>query len=222
MTAPPPESAAFWSFFNDVAAPRLAHREDTFRQTFQYLDRFPAPITIVETGCVRTRDNWEGDGQSTVLFDRYVSARGAGSHCFSVDISPTNVALCRAIVGENVSVTASDSVTFLNVLTRQFVAQQVKVNLFYLDSFDLDHIYWFPSAAHHLKELVAAWRAIDKETLVMVDDCPQSAQIYRVKDTTHSALPPFVGGKGRLVAEFAHEVGVQPLFSNYQAGWIGF
>ena len=84
-------------------------------------------------------------------------------------------------------------------------------------------MYWFPSASHHLKELIAAWRSIDKETLVVIDDCPLTAQLIQNKEGSFNTLgEPAVGGKGRLVAEFAHQVGAQPMFRNYEAGWVGF
>jgi hypothetical protein len=169
------------------------------------------------------KDNWSGDGQSTILFDKYVTARGHGSKVYSVDINPDSVTLCRALVSDNVQVTAADSVAYLNTLTRQLLDQQRRVSLFYLDSFDLDLTYWFPSACHHLKELVSAWRSIDKQTLVVVDDCPLAANLVRNKDgALVSAHQPTVGGKGRLVAEFAQQIGLQPVFASYQAGWTGF
>jgi hypothetical protein len=217
------EADTFWQFFENVAAPQLIHREDTFRKIFKYLDRYATPITIVETGCVRLAGNWGGDGQSTILFDKYVTSRGQNSKVHSVDINSESVQLCRTLVGSNVSVTVSDSVSYLNTLTKQFVEQGVKLNLLYLDSFDLDPTYWFPAASHHLKELVAARRSIDKETLVVVDDCPLTAQVIHNKEGSLSSLgEPIVGGKGRLVAEFAREVGAEAMFKNYQAGWVGF
>jgi hypothetical protein len=125
----------FWQFFEDFTAPRLAHRQDTFRSIFKYLDRFSTPITIVETGYVRLAGNWAGDGQYTILFDKYVTSRGSHSKVYSVDINRDYVELCKTLVSDNVIVTASDSVSYLNTLTKQFVEQLVKANLFYLDSF---------------------------------------------------------------------------------------
>ena len=219
---PSPDANEFWRFFNEVAAPQLAHREDTFRKIFQYLDTCPAPITIVETGCVRLAGNWSGDGQSTILFDKYVTARGSNSKVHSVDINAAHVDACRELVGPNVIVTVADSVAYLNVLTRQLKDHAVKINLLYLDSFDLDEVYWFASASHHLKELLSAWRSVDKETLVVVDDCPLNVKLVRPNANQYTVYgEPSVGGKGRLIAEFAHQVGVAPLFTGYQAGWVG-
>ncbi len=217
------DTDSFWAYFNGFAAPRLAQRKTTFRKMFEYLDRFQAPIIIVETGCVRLLNNWEGDGQSTILFDKYVTWRGGGSRVHSVDIDERAVQLCRKMVGPNVAVSASDSVAFLNALTRKLAAEKTRVNLFYLDSFDVDFTYWVPSAAHHLKELLAAWRSVDSETLIVIDDCMISA-LLAANDAGNLMVirPTSVGGKGKLVAEFAEQVGAQPLFVDYQCGWTGF
>ena len=47
--------------------------------------------------------------------------------------------------------------------------------MFYLDSFDVDWRYTYPSAAHHLKELTSITRLLHKDTLVVVDPLPISS-----------------------------------------------
>jgi hypothetical protein len=94
----------FWNFFNLEAAPQLSIREKTFRQIFQYLDQIQGPINIIETGCARLAGNWAGDGQSTVLFDKYICARDAQSNCYSVHINLESISACRALVSPRVSV----------------------------------------------------------------------------------------------------------------------
>ena len=64
-------SPDFWSWFDGIAGPQLAHRTEGFRKVFDHLDRFDRPVGIVETGCVRQQVFWAGDGLSTFLFDRY-------------------------------------------------------------------------------------------------------------------------------------------------------
>ncbi len=216
-------NTAFWQFFNTEASPQLAHREKTFRQIFEYLDTRSGPLTIVETGCARLAGNWAGDGQSTVMFDRYISNRDEASVCHTVDISPVSVAECRKLVSARVQVTQDDSVHHLWQLAAQFVAQQRKIDLLYLDSFDLDMVYWMPSAMHHLKELAAVMRCIDQDTLVVVDDCPLNANfITGDKQQIHFVGNPSIGGKGRLIADFAQACGAKVQFAEYQAGWTGF
>ena len=174
----------FWDFFNNEAAPKLAHREVTFRKMFEYLDEFDTPVTIVETGCLRQLGNYAGDGQSTLLFDRYVTDRGQGSHVYSVDLDPVAVAACQSVVSKNVTVTASDSVAYLNTLAEQFIANDTQIALLYLDSFDVNWDYWFPSAAHHLKELCVAQRFINHDTMVVVDDCGLTSMVLPQPDGT--------------------------------------
>ncbi len=213
----------FWNFFNAEAAPLLAHREKTFRQVFTYLDTLPGPVTIVETGCARSAGNWAGDGQSTLLFDRYISCRDQQSSCQTVDISPVSVAECRKLVSPRVQVTQDDSVHYLSLLAQQLAVSGQKIDLLYLDSFDLDLVYWMPSAIHHLKELAAVMRCIGPQTLVVVDDCPLNADFITGENQQINFVGnPNVGGKGRLIAEFAQACGAKVMFAEYQAGWTGF
>ena len=214
------KNASFWKFFNTEAHPKLSVRAPTFRKVFEYLDKLSGPLTIVETGCARIAGNWQGDGQSTLLFDRYISARDSDSTCLTVDISESSVAACRALVSSRVAVSHRDSVAFLGDLSSEFTAGGRTIDFLYLDSFDLDPIYWQPSAIHHLKELTAIIRCLRQDSLVVVDDCPLSANIVPAGGGNVEFIGnPSIGGKGRLVAEYAEAVGARLEFSGYQAGW---
>lgn len=200
----------FWTFFESIE--QLNERAVSFRKIFQYLDAQPSPINIIETGCTRLENNWGGDGCSTVLFDRYVSERGG--HVWSVDISPVSVSVCKRLVSSNVTVTLSDSVKFLHELSQTLIKEKLKINLCYLDSFDLDWQNSLPSSLHHLKELVAIRPALNPETLIVVDDSPAGVHLPELKD--HNKI---VVGKGQLVAEYAEHLGIQPYFLHYQTAW---
>jgi len=216
-------SSQFWTFFDKEAAPQLARRAETFRKIFEFLDKIDRPVTIVETGCARIAGNWEGDGQSTVLFDKYVSHKDASSIVYSVDISEESVAQARKLVSDRVKLTREDSVAFLTQLVERLSNEGKTIDLLYLDSFDVDWTHWYPSAIHHLKELCAAMRSIRKDTLVVVDDCPLEASfVPNAQNYSDIVVGPFIGGKGRLVAEFADACGAQNKFAAYQAGWTGF
>jgi len=203
----------FWSWFDNGIATSLQHREVSFRKIFQYLDQKSKAVTIVETGCARQQDNWGGDGQSTLMFDRYVSE--SGGHVWSVDIDPNAVAVCQAQVSSNVTLTQSDSVKFLHQLARQFVESDRKIDLLYLDSFDLDWQNHLPSSLHHLKELAAIKPAVGPDTLIVVDDSPAGTHMDPI------ICNELVVGKGQLVAQFAEHLGIQPYFLHYQAAWKG-
>ena len=208
----------FWKYFEQEAEPRLDKRAKTFRQIFEYLDQQAGPILIIETGVARQPDNWAGDGQSTVMFDRYVTARGPDSLVHSVDISTDSVTACRAMVGDQTTVHLQDSVKFLNDLARG--AEVLTPNLVYLDSYDLDWDYWFASAAHCIKEFAAITPLLNPNTLLVTDDSPPVTHILASGEQTVIA-PAKIAGKGRLLAEYADQIGVAPYFAQYQAGWIG-
>ena len=54
----------FYKWFEDIT-PKLGDRKVSFKKIFKYLDSQPTPIIIVETGCLRVKDNFL-DGQSTL------------------------------------------------------------------------------------------------------------------------------------------------------------
>ena len=216
----------FYKWFETIAS-KLGNREISFRKIFKYLDAQPTPIIIVETGCLRKANNFL-DGQSTLLFDKYTLSRGEKSKVYTVDINLISIKVCRQIVSENVEITADDSVRYLNNLSHKFFTNKTKVSMFYLDSFDVDWRYPYPSAAHHLKELTAISKTLNKDTLVVVDDSPAIGNLtQKEQESTPTwkileSPAPTIGGKGFLVHEYASHVGAKLVFSHYQAAWNGF
>ena len=190
----------------------------------------PTPITIVETGCLRVKDNFSGNGQSTLLFDKYTQFRGNGSKVYTVDIDPEATKICSEVVSNDVTISTADSIGYLNNLTNKFYDEKKEVSFFYLDSFDLDWKSPGSSCEHHLKELVSIKKILKKETLVVVDDSPMKGYLQqsKLKKGAVDIVPfglvpkPTISGKGTLVHEYAMQVGAKVLFSNYQTGWIGF
>ena len=173
------------------------------------------------------KDNFEGDGQSTLLFDKYVIDRENGSKVYTVDINPNATKVCKSIVSENVEINTDDSVKYLVGLMKRLNNENKKVSLFYLDSYDVDWQSSDRSAAHHLKELTAIINYISEETMVVVDDAPvfvpmkiENNKYYPI--TEKPAPKAFIGGKGYLVNEFANTCGAKVYFSNYQTAWTGF
>lgn len=205
----------------------LGPRKKSFTSIFKYLDNLPDPIIIVETGCLRIKDNFEGDGQSTLLFDKYTQYRKNGAKVFTVDIDPKATKVCSEAVSKDVSINTGDSVGYLNKLTNDFFEKKTSVSLFYLDSFDLDWRNPAPSSQHHLKEMVSIKKILKKETLVVVDDSPIIGYL-EINNGSNALINsnivpgPTISGKGNLVHEYAIHVGAKLLFSNYQSGWIGF
>ena len=222
------DSIDFYKWFDSISK-KLEDREISFRKIFKYLDSQPTPIIIVETGCLRVKDNFL-DGQSTLLFDKYTLSRGEGSKVYTVDINKSSTDICKQMVSENVEITTDDSVRYLNGLCSQFLKNRTKVTMFYLDSIDVNWRYPYPSAAHHLKELVVINRVLLPTTLLVVDDSPATGNLTLTEDLNVKnwkvlglpSPPPTIGGKGYLVHEFASHVKANLLFSHYQAAWFGF
>lgn len=208
----------FYSWFKEVL-PKLEKRGVSLKKTIDYLETLPDPILILETGCLRKLDNYAGDGQSTLIFDKYTQYRGNGSKLFSVDISRENVDLCKKIVSDNVILENEDSINFISNFYNK-INNKDKLSLLYLDSFDVDWDYPFESSAHHLKELTAAVRYINYKTLVVVDDAPINLLGYRDENNNFKLVKETsIGGKGYLVHEYAKSVGAEIFFSHYQVAY---
>jgi len=216
----------FNEFFESIKD-KLGIRKTSFTKIFQYLDGLSGSINIVETGCLRIKDNFKGDGQSTLLFDKYTQYRDEMSKVYTVDINPNATKVCRSIVSDNVEIFTGDSVKYLAELMPRLKKEEKKVSLFYLDSFDVDWQSSDRSAAHHLKEMATIINYLSEETLVVVDDAPILAPM-KIEDnkffpiTEHPSPKPFVGGKGYLINEFAYANGATLYFSNYQSAWTKF
>lgn len=198
----------FWSWFEAEAKPKLGKRAETFAQMFRYLDSFERPVHIIETGCMRDPNAWAGDGCSTLMFDRYIQGTDGSLH--SCDIDQDAVKLCWSMVGDQSQscISCEDSVDYLRGMASY---QKPWCDLLYLDSYDLDPIKPLLSEIHHINELLAALPLLRPDTLVVVDDSPSHVALGRLRVT----------GKGKLVAEYANEVGAKLMFAGYQVGWTG-
>jgi hypothetical protein len=213
-------SEAFWTYF-DTIKPQLAARAATLTRIFEYLDGFDRPVGIVETGCCRQAGNWTGDGGSTLLFDRYAQCH-PGSAVLTVDIDPAATALCRSLVSSLVRIHTGDSVAFLRSLADAPPPDLPAVDLLYLDSYDVNFDDVFPSAFHHMKELVAIAPLVRARTLVVVDDSPSAfTGFINAEGQVLLVAPPKVGGKGKFVGEYAQHIGAEKIFESYQCGWTG-
>lgn len=198
-----PAEASFPDLFRDIFAPRLDKRAESFGLMFNRLmGTGRSDLTIVETGCLRAPGNWQGDGQSSFMFDALVTRQG-GSF-LSVDASVDSVKAARQACSSRSNIVLNDSVAFLHSLSD--LGSTRRIDLLYLDSFDLDWSNPLPSAIHHMKELTAAWPLLGRGSLVCVDD-------YNV-----SGDRP--GGKGLIVDDFLANIRARVLFEGYQKVWV--
>lgn len=171
---------------------KTGKRAESFSMMINHIGRLKHPI-IVETGCARLEDNYQGDGMSTLIFDTFV--REYGGEFYSVDINPENVSFARRHVGPNTGVFCSDSVKFLHTFNKP-------IDLLYLDSFDFDMDDPHPSSLHHIFELTAVMTKLRTGTMIAVDD--NFGEI----------------GKGGYVKEFFDLLGKDRIYTGYQWIWM--
>lgn len=159
-----------------------------FREMRQRFDR---PL-VVETGCIRAAEDWQGSGYSTYLFGAFLDR--FGGELLSVDISEENCAFARNQTREMgcVSVVTDDSVRFLRELRRP-------IDVLLIDSLDT----WDPDHEEHaLQEIQAAYPLLREWSLVLFDDT-----VYRHRRFT---------GKGATAVPWLLERGWRILYSGYQ------
>ncbi len=190
-----PFNVQFERFF----LPKLGRRADGFAAIFNAVQLRQQRPLIVETGCLRIPGNWDGDGQSSFMFDALV--RDRDGVFLSIDITPDSIDSARRACSSATQLICNDSIAALHALS-QIVHELV--GLLYLDSFDLDCSDPMPSAIHHLMELTAARPLIGPGTIVCVDD-------YEVGEQR--------GGKGLLLDRFFSEIRAEVLYSGYQKAW---
>ncbi len=178
--------------------PQLGKRAEGFDVLFQSLLALGRSLLIVETGTLRLPGNWDGDGQSTFMFDALV--RESNGALFSIDVTNESIDSARMVCSSATQLIANDSVSALHALTK-IVSKQI--DLLYLDSFDVDAMNPLPSAIHHALELTAVRPLIGPGTVICVDD-------YAVGSS---------GGKGMIVDRFLSNIRAKVLYSGYQKVW---
>lgn len=193
-----PSELSFDEQYRQYFRPKLGKRTDGFDVLFPSLLELGRSLLVVETGCLRIPGNWEGDGQSTFMFDALI--RACGGVFLSIDATNESVDSARKACSSATQVIENDSISALHALT-QIVSRQI--DLLYLDSFDLDLKNPTPSAIHHALELTAARPLIDSGTVICVDDFAVGSS----------------GGKGMIVDRFLGAIRAKVLYSGYQKIW---
>lgn len=180
-----------------------------FRLALRLLDARPA--RIVETGT----SAWGVD--STLLFDSYV--RRFGGRFDSVDLRPLPSDRLRPLVSPASHLHVGDSVAFLRRIDEE--VGPGPIDLFYLDSYDLDWVDPGPSEAHVVAEWEALRRSATAGTLVLIDDTPLDVNWLSRRDlaaaaAAYRAANKAMPGKGaRLLRELADDPSVEILWHGY-------
>lgn len=178
----------------------LSYRKDTFILMAEHFEMVAALglNQIIETGTARTRGNWQGDGQSTLIWD-WLVGEVDGAKAISIDVNQRAVDIAKEQT-KNVKFLVGDSIEKLSAQKNTIIS---KVGLLYLDSLDFDWSNGQISAQHHLGELLAIWESLPSNCMVAVDDCHSPYQ-----------------GKHTAIATFMAEKQIAPAFAGYQMAWI--
>lgn len=176
---------------------RLGPRQDGFLKAFEHISYFKSGL-IIETGSMRIEDNWEGDGQSTLLWD-WLARKAPTIGVLSIDIDPlvTSFGTSKA---PNVTFHNADSVQTLSEIPKETADHII---LLYLDSFNWSPELHLDSSFHHLCELAAIYANLPSGCMIMVDD-------------RHTERM----GKHFMVEMFFGKLGVDPVYKGYQIAWI--
>lgn len=176
----------------------LGKRKEGFTRIIEHLSkRLDDSITIIETGTARDRGNWYGDGQSTLIWDWYLS-KNTHAKGYSLELLSEHAKIAQSQC-EFMQVLVGDSVSLLHELGPAIN----KCALLYLDSFDLVLHDPHPSSLHHIFELTASWAHLPSGCLIVVDD--------RISEQI---------GKHKYVQEFMNLLRIKPDFDGYQIGWV--
>jgi hypothetical protein len=183
----------------------MGSRIPGFDYMFNFLKTVKDPL-IVETGCARQENNFEWDGQSSLLFDDFINEHGGDF--FTVDIAKESVEYCVSKVSNKTKVVLGDSIIFLKQFNDDLLKEGRKIDLVYLDSFDApsdNPELHLQSEIHHLYEFLTILPSLRPGSLVVTDD----------------NLPDGYGirGKGRLVYNYMRHIGNPPVSFSNQIIW---
>jgi len=206
---PAASAPSFMPLYAQKFAPRLAHRAGGFGTMFELLETrcrtLDRPALIVETGSMRAIGNWEGDGQSTLLWKEFSAFHPCEIH--SIDLDPGAAEVVREACGDAVHAHTGDSVAYLHKMAQMDSPPQI--DLLYLDSFDFEPSNPFPSAMHHVKELMSVGACLRKGSIVAIDD-----NFIRMDDCGGHPT-----GKGYLAREWFRDLDIPCVYPGYQLVW---
>ena len=122
----------------------------------------------------------------------------------------------------NINIFTSDSVRFIKLLDKDIVR---KLDIVYLDSFDLDLMNPEPSENHGLNEFINIYKDLKIGCLVAIDDTPSDYSYFlptkdEVKEEYIEEIkknrPDYIPGKGRKILDLiATDENFKVIFHEY-------
>lgn len=222
------------NWFDTKYAERSAFRYPTFKAALNLFLQFEGK-TIVETGCVRLKDDW-GAGNSTVMLADFCTKYEG--RLWSVDITARNIQLSRELTKEFsdvITLEVNDSVAFLSNIKERTDGLS-KIDLLYLDSFDYPYgelldIY---GGKVNLDKAIATLKSMSTEEIVDKHGHIIAASQEHCLKELMAALPyihdhtPILiddndlpgGGKSRTARDWLAANGYTCILDLYQSLWI--
>lgn len=175
----------------------IYNRSEGYQLIFESLIAFKnANFQIIETGTVRNPMNWK-DGNSGFLFAEFVKTYGGFVRSVDIDQNAVNTAN-TFVDNQYYRSFCSDSVSWLSSLQ-----DLNNIDLFYLDSYDVEWLDDNPSAQHHLKEFKVIEPFLNRNSIVAIDDNSFLISGQRT-------------GKGRAIYNYLAEKNIFPIYDEYQ------
>jgi hypothetical protein len=176
-----------------------------------------SPATILETGSSAWGTN------SSKLFDSYVNSFGGTFDTVDIRIKPA--LKLRPVCSVNTNFHCNDSIKFLKKWCA--LNRDKKIDLIYLDSWDVNWIDPDPSQLHGLQEFLACSTNLKKGSQLLIDDSPINEEIMKKVNNNYIKnfkdyydINGFYPGKGGLVLNLLKQLKKGQLLKHeYQILW---
>ena len=173
--------------------------KEMFTKLLNSLDK--TKLNILETGSSAHGTN------SSMLFINYVKKFGGSFK--TVDINPSIKLKFNHLINDNIEFYTDDSVQFIMNMVPNTIK---KLDVIYLDSFDLDIKNPQPSEQHGLDEFLLLNKFINTGTLIAIDDTPKDFNLFGAGNNKLDHIP----GKGALVLDYIKKHGgYETLYHHY-------
>ena len=166
----------------------------TFGKLFEILDG-KRHLQIVETGTSANAVD------STSLFDTY--ARTYDSRLVTIDIDPSRAIGASVRWSKETTAVTSDSVAYLRSWAEQ-VGPNKKMDVVYLDSWDIDWLNPEPSQSHGLAEFNSILPHLADEAYILIDDTPASPEWLPFRNATYEQVKQQVELGGQMPGKGAY------------------
>jgi hypothetical protein len=179
----------------------------TFKELFKNMGNLKNP-QILETGIA------SAGTQSTYLFNEYI--RKYGGRFWSVDINDKLVDMHSRNMCPATTLMCGDSVAFI----KNWVSNNSRADVVYLDSYDLDFYNPHPSAQHGLNEYTALLPVLKENSLLLIDDTPKNPYWLDCRNKLYQDMTEYyiknneLPGKGQYILREEKDATI--LLHNYQ------